>query len=81
MTDRKVIARIGGLALHLKYDSREVTAPARAASARSLDARLLAVVDPDGTLTEATRQKRLGEARSRHFKALRARQELKRAQS
>lgn len=78
MTDYRALGRIGGLRLHLTHDSREVSAPGRKAAADKLNARLLAVIDPDGTLPEATRERELTKARSRYFREIRARRELKR---
>lgn len=51
---RTLRARIGGFALHSKHDSREITAPARAAF---LD-RFETEVDPEGVLPPNERAKR-----------------------
>jgi hypothetical protein len=58
--------RIGAYRLHATYDSREITAPARA---RFL-ARFLDEVDPDRVLSETERQRRAVMARKAHFARL-----------
>jgi len=55
--------KIGAYRLHALHDSRVTTAAARLASASQLDRRLLAEVDPDGTLDPAARARRLEYAR------------------
>lgn len=67
---QRTISRIGGLTLHATHDTNEVSAPGRKAAADSLNARLLAKVDPDGTLPEAERERRLALARKAHFTQL-----------
>ena len=63
-------ARIGAHSLHAKYDSRKITAPARAAAAASLDGRLLAEIDPHQSLSRPERESRLAHARKAHFQRL-----------
>ena len=63
-------ARIGAHVLHFKYDSTALTEKARAAAARSLNARLLAEVDPDAVLPTHERERRLAHARRAHFMRL-----------
>src|SRR5262245_10310984 len=67
---RRTIARIGGLSLHAKHDTHEVSAPGRKAAKDALAARLLAEIDPDGTLLEPDRARRLALARKAHFTLL-----------
>lgn len=65
-SDRSLIASIGAHALHSKYDSTELTKPARAAQWQMyLDA-----VDPDRVLPEPERLKRAEHARAEHMKKL-----------
>jgi hypothetical protein len=61
-----VRARLGAHALHALYDSREITAPARAAF---LD-RFEREVDPDGLLPAAERARRAEHARKAYFTRL-----------
>lgn len=56
-------ARLGAHTLHSRYDSRELTAPARAAFMASF----AAAVDPDGMLPEAERARRADHAKRAHF--------------
>jgi hypothetical protein len=58
--------RIGAYRLHATHDSREVTAPARAAFL----ARFEREVDPDGALPAAERLRRAEHARRAHFSKL-----------
>ena len=58
--------RIGAFALHAKYDSREITAPARAKFLQ----RFLDEVDPERVLPEAERNRRADFARKRYFARL-----------
>jgi hypothetical protein len=58
--------RIGAFAVHAKYDSREITAPARAA----FMARFEREVDPEGVLPQAERRRRATYARQRYFAQL-----------
>jgi hypothetical protein len=60
-------ARIGGLRMHALHDTRIVSAPGRAAAAASLESRLLAEIDPDGSLAPAERDRRLELGRRAHF--------------
>jgi len=59
-------ARIGGLSLHAKYDSRDLTAPGRAAFLGRFDRE----VDPDGVLPAAERARRAESARRAYFAKL-----------
>jgi hypothetical protein len=61
--DRSTAGRIGAHALHSRYDSRELTASARA---KFLD-RFEREVDPDGLLTPKERARRAEHARRAHF--------------
>ena len=63
---RSLRGRIGGLALQSKYDSKELTAPARAAFAR----RFLDEVDPERVLPEPERNRRAELARRAYFTKL-----------
>ena len=67
------IGRIGAHRQHALHDARATTLAARQASARSLNARLLTEIDPDGTLPPAERRVRLEHARTAHFQQLRLR--------
>jgi hypothetical protein len=58
--------RIGGFAVHATHDSRALTAPARAAFL----ARFESMVDPDGRLPTAERQRRGAALRKAHFARL-----------
>ena len=69
-TEKSLRGRVGAHRLHSLYDSRDLTAKARAAGRKSLDARLLAEIDPENTLPEAERERRLWHARKAHFSAL-----------
>ena len=59
----KLRARIGGLALSAKRDSRAYTAAARARFLSKFDEQ----VDPDGTLPPAERQRRAEAAKKLYF--------------
>ena len=61
-----LLGRIGAHALHSRYDSRDLTAPARAAFL----AKFLEQVDPHGDLPEAERLRRAEHARKEHFARL-----------
>lgn len=65
-SQRSMRARIGAHALHATHDSRELTAPARAAFL----ARFEAEVDPDGVLPEVERRRRAEHARKAYFAKL-----------
>jgi hypothetical protein len=64
--ERTLRARLGAHALHSKYNSRELTAPARAA----FRARFEREVDPDGTLAPAERARRAAHLRKAYFTRL-----------
>lgn len=63
---RKIQARSAAHTLHSKYDSHELTAPARAAFV----ARFERQVDPEGVLPAAERQRRAQHALKAHMIAL-----------
>jgi hypothetical protein len=63
---RTLISRIGGYSLHATHDSREVTAPARAAFLRRFEIE----VDPHNQLPEGERRRRAEAARRRYFSRL-----------
>jgi hypothetical protein len=65
-TDPSQVSTIGAHALHSKYDSRELTANARA----KFDERFLDEVDPDRTLPGAERVRRADHARKAYFAKL-----------
>jgi hypothetical protein len=69
-TERTLRARIGGYRLHALHDTMEVSANGRKAAADSLEARLLAEIDPDSTLPPDKRAARLARARKAHFTQL-----------
>lgn len=58
--------QIGAHALHSQYDSRELTAPGRAA----FQARFEQQVDPDGVLPPEERQRRAEHARTLYYRQL-----------
>ena len=58
--------RIGAHRLHALHDSRELTAPARAAFLAKFERE----VDPTGTLPEEERRRRADHARKAHFARL-----------
>jgi len=62
--------RIGAHVLHSKYDSKELTAPARAAATTALNERLLQEIDPANELPDAERLRRLEHARKAYFSRL-----------
>ena len=64
--DRILRARLGALTLHSRYDSRELTAPAR----KAFMARFEAEVDPDGELPEPERHRRAELAKKAYFVGL-----------
>ena len=64
--ERALRARMAAYSLHAKRNARETTAPARAAF---LD-RFHRMVDPEGTLPEAERQRRAAAARKAYFTGL-----------
>jgi hypothetical protein len=63
---RSLRARLGAFTLHSRYDSREITAPARAAFL----ARFEREVDPQGKLPEAERKRRAEHARRAYMVSL-----------
>lgn len=58
--------KIGAYALHAAYDSKEITKPARA----KFMARFEEEVDPEGSLSQAERERRAGYAKKRYFAQL-----------
>ena len=67
---RSLLARAAVHALHAQYDSTELTRPAREAARTNLDRRLLSEIDPDRSLPEAERARRLDHARKAYFALL-----------
>lgn len=65
-TERSIRGKIGAFTLHSRYDSRELTAPARA---KFLD-KFLDQVDPDRMLPEKERLRRAEAAKRAHFQKL-----------
>ncbi len=65
-TDRVQRARIAAYALHATHNSREITAPARAAFLAGVARR----VDPEGILGEEERERRARAALRSHMAAL-----------
>ena len=63
---RSLIGRIGGFALHSKYDSKEITRAARTAFL----AKWAREVDPDGVLPEVERNRRAESALKAHMARL-----------
>jgi hypothetical protein len=63
---RSLVSTIGAHALHSQYDSRELTANARA----KFDQRFLDEVDPDGVLPKTERDRRVHHARKAYFAKL-----------
>ncbi len=66
--ERSLRARAAAYRLHSVYDSRQLTANARAA----FQDRFTRQVDPDGILPEAERQRRAESARKAYYAALAA---------
>jgi hypothetical protein len=66
--ERSLRARAAAYRLHSLYDSRQLTANARAA----FEQRFARQVDPDGVLPEAERQRRAECARKAYYSALAA---------
>jgi hypothetical protein len=64
--ERTLRARMAAYVLHSRYDSRELTAPAR----RAFNDRFEKEVDPDGTLPPAERQRRAEAAKKAYFTRL-----------
>lgn len=71
---RRQVATIGAHALHASHDSRELTAPGRAAFDRRFDLE----VDPDGTLSPEERARRADHARKAYFAKLALKSEARR---
>ena len=65
-TERSLRARLAAYAMHAQHDSRETSAPGRAAFL----ARFEADVDPDGRLDPEERRRRAEHARSAYFARL-----------
>lgn len=65
-SERSLRARMAAYTLHSRYDSRELTAPAR----RAFLDRFERQVDPDGTLEPEERQRRADAARRAYFTGL-----------
>lgn len=65
-TERSLRGRIGAFRLHATHDSRQTSAPGRAAFLASFER----LVDPDGSLPPDERARRAGHARSAHFARL-----------
>jgi hypothetical protein len=63
---RSLQGRIGAYALHARHDSREITAPARAAFLRTFEDQ----VDPERQLPLAERDRRASMARRAHMARL-----------
>lgn len=63
---RSMVARMGAHALHAKYDSRVLTAAARA----KFESRFEREVDPEGVLTSEERARRAEHARKAYFTGL-----------
>jgi hypothetical protein len=64
--ERTLRARMAAYILHSRYDSKELTAPAR----RAFNDRFEKQVDPDGTLPPAERQRRAEAAKKAYFTRL-----------
>lgn len=64
--NRTVIARIGAYSLHAKYDSKQITAAARAA----FESRWENEVDPDRSLEPFERARRAKHAKKAYFSRL-----------
>lgn len=65
-TDRKTIARLGGLARAASHSSVDLARKGQA----GLDARFLREVDPNGVLSEVERARRADAAKRAHFTRL-----------
>ncbi len=64
--ERVLHSRLAAHTLHSKYDSKELTAPARRAFLDGFETQ----VDPEGILPIAERQRRAAHARKAHFTKL-----------
>jgi len=69
-TERRIRSRIGGLRVHALNDSAAIAARARTGQTEALNARLLAEIDPDGSLSPDDRARRLEFARRAHYASL-----------
>lgn len=69
-TEKRLRGRIGGLRVMALNDSAVIAARARAGQTESLNAQLLAEIDPDGSLSPEERARRLAFARRAHYTAL-----------
>ncbi len=65
-SERSQRSRLAAHVLHSKYDSRELTRPAR----DKFNQRFLDEVDPERVLSEAERQRRAEHARKAYFTGL-----------
>jgi hypothetical protein len=65
-TERSLRGRMGAYRLHATHDSRQTSAPGRAAFLASFER----LVDPDGRLPDEERARRAAHARSAHFARL-----------
>jgi hypothetical protein len=75
--DLALRGRIGAHLLHARYDSRVLTAPARAAFLASFER----AVDPDGLLPVDERRRRAAHLRAAHFARLARRRRAARRRS
>lgn len=64
--ERSLQARLAAHAMHASHDSRQTSAPGRAAFLKRFEAE----VDPDGALPAAERARRAEHARKAHFTRL-----------
>ena len=69
-SERRMRARIGAHQLHSRYSGTEITSAARETAQTNLNARLLQEIDPDHSLTERERARRLEHGRKAHFARL-----------
>jgi hypothetical protein len=76
--NRSVTARIGGLALHVKYDSREIAAHARKGLDKKFEWEAL-IIDP--TLTGLALERKIDLIKRLYFTRLAARSSRKRTKS
>jgi hypothetical protein len=78
-TERRLRGRIGGLRVHALNDSTVIAARARIGQTEALNSRLLAEIDPDGSLAPAERDRRLSFARRAYYAQLALRSATARA--
>jgi hypothetical protein len=71
-----MVARMGAHALHAKYDSRDLTAPARSEFLSGFERG----VDPEGVLSPEERARRAAHARKAYFMGLALKSAKARAQ-